>query len=358
MKLKIWALLTLSALLTIVAACGAAPETQTIVETVVVTEKEEVVVTATPEPAADAGPIPVSLRLNWTLYGEHAPFFVALEKGFYAEEGLDVEILEGSGSATTVKLIGNGSDDIGYADAGTMMKGVAVGVPVKAVGVFVQQSPMAAIFKADKPIATVDDLKGKNVGVTTGDSLSQIFPAVLSANGLSDSDVNLVALANPAAKETALLEDQIDTFLGYFIDQPARMEVNQGVDMDWITFADMGVNTLSGALFVNQRTIEDNPDMVRKFVAATVRAWDYTAENPDEAAEIFAKYADQFTPELARVEIDGTLSLLHTANSEGKTSGWMALEDWENTRDLLAQYSDLKPEEDANVYFTNEFMPE
>ena len=97
--------------------------------------------------------------------------------------------------------------------------------------------------------------------------------------------------------------------------------------------------------------------MVRKFVAATVRAWDYTAENPDEAAEIFAGYADQFSPELARVEIDGTLSLLHTANSAGQPTGWMAPEDWVNTRDTLAEFAGLRPEEDINVYFTNEFLP-
>ena len=99
--------------------------------------------------AADEEPIPLQFRLNWTLYGEHAPFFVGVDKGFYLEEGLDVTIVEGSGSSTTVKLLGNGTNSIGYADSATMMRGVTAGVPVSAVAVTFQSSPMSFIYRAD-----------------------------------------------------------------------------------------------------------------------------------------------------------------------------------------------------------------
>ena len=71
-------------------------------------------------------------RLNWTLYGEHAPFFVARDKGFYAQEGLDVEIQEGSGSTTVAQLVANATSPVAYVDAATMMRGVSAGMPVKA----------------------------------------------------------------------------------------------------------------------------------------------------------------------------------------------------------------------------------
>ena len=77
-------------------------------------------------------------RLNWTLYGEHAPFFVALDKGFYKEEGLDVEILEGSGSTTVAQLVANATSPVAYVDAATMMRGVSAGMPIRAVGVTLQ----------------------------------------------------------------------------------------------------------------------------------------------------------------------------------------------------------------------------
>ena len=83
-------------------------------------------------------------RLNWTLYGEHAPFFVARDKGFYREEGLEVEIQEGSGSTTVAQLVANATSPVAYVDAATMMRGVGAGMPIKAVGVTLQQA--AAVF--------------------------------------------------------------------------------------------------------------------------------------------------------------------------------------------------------------------
>ena len=100
---------------------------------------------ATEAPAEEEALVPIEFRLNWTLYGEHAPFYLGVENGFYEEEGLDVSILEGSGSSTTTKLIGNGNNVIGYADSATMMNGVSAGVPVKAVAVIFQSSPMSFI---------------------------------------------------------------------------------------------------------------------------------------------------------------------------------------------------------------------
>ncbi|MBW7947586.1 MAG: ABC transporter substrate-binding protein, partial [Sphingomonadaceae bacterium] len=108
-------------------------------------------------------------RLNWTLYGEHAPFFVARDKGFYKEEGLDVEIQEGSGSTTVAQLVANGTSPVAYVDAATMMRGVQAGMPIRAVGVTLQQSPMAFIYRADAPRPTkVAEIKGSRIAITAG----------------------------------------------------------------------------------------------------------------------------------------------------------------------------------------------
>ena len=371
MKTKLFVFVALLAMMAIIAACGGAPETVTVVETVVVvetvevqgeTEVKEVVVTATPEPEAEQeGLRPLDFRLNWTLYGEHAPFFVGVDKGFYEEEGLDVNVLEGSGSSTTVKLIGNGTNIIGYADSGTAMQGITRGVPIKAVAVLLQTSPMSFIYKADKPIKTMDDLKGKSIAITAGDASLAQLNALLNKHGMTEDDVTLVVVANPAGKETAILEDQADTFMGYYIDQPMRMEKNTGVDLDWTTTQDIGgVTTVSSAVIVSDRTMDEDPELVESFVRATQRAVQYSLDNPEEAAEIFAVHAEEFgfDKELSLAEILGAQELLWTENSEGNPVGWSAIEDWQASQDLLQEYSGLKPEEDLNIYFTNEFLSE
>jgi len=311
-------------------------------------------------PVEEEGPIPLEFRLNWTLYGEHAPFFVGVDKGFYLEEGLDVTILEGSGSGTVVKLLGNGTNTIGYADSATMMRGVIAGVPVTAVAVMFQSSPMSFIYRADaaRPTA-IDELPGTKVAITAGDASLSIFEACLGANGMTMDDIELIQVSNPQAKETAVLEGIADTFLGYFVDQPLRMEKVTGVDMGWSKLVDLcNVNTLSSAIIVNNFWAEQNPEIVQKFVRASQRAWAYTMENPQEAAEIFASHAEAFDAPLALAEIEGSLTLLHTPNTEGKPLGFSALEDWQSTQQVLQDYAGFKPEDDVTVYFTNDFISE
>jgi len=311
-------------------------------------------------PAEEEGLTPVEFRLNWTLYGEHAPFFVGVDKGFYEEEGLDVSIVEGSGSSTTVKLIGNGTNNIGYADSATMMRGVTAGVPAEAVAVTFQSSPMSFIYRQDaaRP-TTIDELPGSTVAITAGDASLSIFEACLGANGMSMEDVTLIQVSNPQAKETAVLEGKADTFLGYFVDQPLRMEKVTGVDMGWSKLVDVcNVNTLSSAIIVNKFWAEDNKDIIEKFVRASQRAWAYTQENPEEAAEIFAAHAEAFDAPLALAEIEGSLTLMHTPNSEGKPIGWSAHEDWVATQQVLEEYASFNPEEDVTVFYSNDYISE
>ena len=136
-------------------------------------------------------------RLNWTLYGEHAPFFVARDKGFYKDEGLDVEIPEGSGSTTVAQLVANLTNPIAYVDSATMMRGVGAGMPIKAVGVTLQQSPMAFIYRADAPRPTkVDEIKGSRIAITAGDASLAIFTAFMGKLGMKVEDVQMITVAN------------------------------------------------------------------------------------------------------------------------------------------------------------------
>jgi NitT/TauT family transport system substrate-binding protein len=301
-------------------------------------------------------------RLNWTLYGEHAPFFVARDKGFYREEGLEVEIQEGSGSATVSQLVANGTSPVAYVDAATMMRGVSAGMPIKAVAVTLQQSPMAFIYRADAPRPTkIEEIKGSRIAITAGDASLAIFTAFMGKLGMKLEDVQMITVANPAAKEQAVLNKQADALLGYFMDQGPRMQLQTGVKMGWTRLYDMaGVTTLSSAIVANNAWLGDpkNQDLLRRFLRASQRGWDYSNKNRAEAAEIFRKAAPAFTQEIALLEVDGTMTIIHTERTKGKPIGWSAVEDWKDTQDLLEKYAKLKPAPDVNVYFTNEYLSE
>jgi len=299
-------------------------------------------------------------RLNWTLYGEHAPFFVARDKGFYAAEGLEVEIQEGSGSTTVAQLVANSTSPVAYVDAATMMRGVSNGMPVKAVGVTLQQSPMSFIYRADAARPTkISEIKGSRIAITAGDASLAIFTAFMGKLGMKLEDVQMITVANPAAKEQAVLAKQADALLGYFMDQGPRMQLQSGVKMGWTRLYDMaGVTTLSSAIIANNNWLKEakNQDLLRRFLRASQRGWQYSFDNRDEAADIFRKSAPVFTQEIAKLEVDGTMTIIRTERTKGKPIAWSDAGDWKDSQDLLSKYAKLNPQSDVNVYFTNEFL--
>ena len=366
--------LAIIAVLAVIAACAPAP---TPVPTAApptaapkATDAPKATVAApTSAPAATTAPISAPgaagltkfpFRLNWTLYGEHAPFFVALDKGFYKDEGLDVEIVEGSGSTTVAQLVANNTNPVAYVDAATMMRGVVAGMPIKAAGVTLQQSPMAFIYRADKARPTkIDEIKGSRIAITAGDASLAIFTAFMGKLGMKVDDVQMITVATAAAKEQAVLNGQADALLGYFMDQGPRMQLQSGVKMGWTRLYDMaGGTTLSSAYVVNNEWVKDpkNQDLLKRFLRASQRGWQYTSDHREEAAEIFMKHAPAFNKEISLLEINGSMTILRTKATEGKALGVSSIDDWKDTQDLLSKYAELKPMADLNVYFTNDYL--
>ena len=301
-------------------------------------------------------------RLNWTLYGEHAPFFVARDKGFYAAEGIEVEIQEGSGSTTVSQLVASNNSPVAYVDAATMMRGVSNGMPIRAVGVTLQESPMAFIYRADAARPTkISEIKGSRIAMTAGDASLAIFTAFMGKLGMKMEDVQVITVANPQGKEQAVLNKQADALLGYFMDQGPRMQLQTGVKMGWTRLYDMaGVTTLSSAIIVNNSWARDskNQDLLRRFLRASQRGWQHSFDNRAEAAEIFRKVAPVFTQEIALLEVEGTMSIIRTERTKGKAIGVTDIGDWRDTQDLLSKFAKLNPQADLNTYFTNEYLSE
>jgi NitT/TauT family transport system substrate-binding protein len=260
------------------------------------------------------------------------------------------------------QLVANKTNPVAYVDAATMMRGVGAGMPIRAVGVTLQQSPMSFIYRADAARPTrISEIKGSRIAITAGDASLAIFTAFMGKLGMKLEDVQMITVANPQAKEQAVLSKQADALLGYFMDQGPRMQLQTGVKMGWTRLYDMaGVSTLSSAIIVNNDWVKEakSQDQLRRFLRASQRGWQHAFDNRDEAAEIFMKNAPAFNKEISLLEINGTMTIIRTERTQGRPIGWSALEDWRETQDLLAQYAKLKPQPDLNVYYTNSFLSE
>jgi NitT/TauT family transport system substrate-binding protein len=258
------------------------------------------------------------------------------------------------------QLTANATNPVSYVDAATMMRGINAGMPIKAVGVTLQQSPMSFIYRADNPRPSkISEIKDSRIAITAGDASLAIFTAFMGKLDMKVSDVKLVTVANPAAKEQAVLGGQADSLLGYFMDQGPRMQLKSGVKMGWTRLYDIaGISTLSSAIIINDNWAKDpkNLDQLKRFLAASQRGWEYTRQHVDEAAEIFIKHAPAFNTEIALLEINGTLSITNTKHTQGKPLFWSAKEDWQESQDLLEKYAGLTAQADLSKYYTNDYL--
>ena len=144
--------------------------------------------------------------------------------------GIDLEIQEGRGSGTVTQVVAAKTVQFGYVDVPTMMRAAVKGAPVVAIGVALQTNPMSAMGFADKNIRKPEDIKGKTVATTPGDSMSQIWPLFLKKTGLKESDFKTVS-GDATTKLNAVINGQADLLLGYVMDQSMKIKDATGKDV-------------------------------------------------------------------------------------------------------------------------------
>lgn len=305
------------------------------------------------EGGGTSGPKKVTLTLNWVPYGEHAPFYYGVDKGFFRDEGIDLTINPGNGSVNTVKAVAQDQTDFGWADSSPLLLGVGNGMPVKSAGVFLQKGPASLEFFATQNIKSPADLKGKRVAGTAGDAMWNTFPAWLKLNGLAESDVQLVNV-DPAGKIATLIEGKADVIMGFFHDQAPTIEAKSKKKVEVLLWADTGMNLLGTGLVVNTKTIEKDSALVEKFVRATQKSWTEATKDPAAAVKAMAGKAEQAPAEEVmkkQLELAIPLLQLETAKAPGVNSE----QQWTDMITVFKENTDLKNPGDPAKYWDSKF---
>src|SRR3954451_8561889 len=232
---------------------------------------------------AAAALTPVTFQLNWVAGGPNAGFAAAVAEGYYRDAGLDVTLVQGNGSGNTAQLVASGRAQLAYADAVAVSQLIAKGAPMKVLATVYQSNPNEVSALKKNGIRSVKDLAGKKVGVPSGSSQTTMLPLFLKANGLKESDMTLMNMP-PTAMVPALLQGQVDAILGSMDAYQIQLEA-QGAQLDNYRFADYGVPTVSTSIFANDAFIKDNADVVRKFIAASLKGWSFAMDHPDQAVK-------------------------------------------------------------------------
>jgi NitT/TauT family transport system substrate-binding protein len=296
----------------------------------------------------------VSLRLNWYLGGLHVPFYYGVDRGFYRQEGINLTINEGRGSANTVQVVGAGTDTFGLADSSSIINLISKGGEIKSVMNILSSTGFSVVSAASAGIRTPKDIEGKTLAVSPGDPIRGLLEALAAHNKVDISKVRFVQV-DPAAKVVTVLEKRADGLLGGADDQFFLLKY-RGVEPHALRFADHGANIVGMAIFTGNNTIKGNPDLVRRFVRATKRAWDEAKKNPDAAVDVAMKVKPDLNRQSTKDQMLVDFELMDSANVKGQT-GFGHEKDWSQTIDLLKRYRGLETQLNWTAFHTNEFLP-
>lgn len=300
----------------------------------------------------------VNLRLDWTFYGTHAPFYLGVEKGLYKAEGVELVIGEGNGSGNTAKQLAQGGDQAGFLDYGTMTKGIASGMPIKAVMGVHQRSPMIIVSQAEQPIKSPKELEGKVIAFAPAESTAQMYPVLMA---LAGADATKVSVISPAvgAKSALFLQKRADAITATSYFHVPQLEA-QGAKLNYFYYADFGVSALEGGLAVNTDWLKANADTAKRLVRATVKAFAMAKADPATAVDAAIKSR----PELAKNrdvhvrQLQLSIEAWSTANTKGMPFGKMSEKDWQTMVDQLVESKQIKEALALDKLFTNELVPE
>jgi NitT/TauT family transport system substrate-binding protein len=304
--------------------------------------------------ARGESPEKLTVRFTWKLKGEYAPLYVALEKGYYSAEGLDVQLSEGNGAQNVLKALAAGNEKFGYGPAVAAARATSQGLPVKVVALYQTSAPMAVIAFPDTPLKGPKDLEGKRLAISVGETFGDMIHPFTRINNVDLSKIQLIQM-DASARTTQFLTRKVDVMSVYLSNELPQIEKRAGVKFNVIKVTDFGLNVLGSSMYVSNAFAEQKPDTVKKLLRATGKGYRDAMANPKEAAKIMAKHmAVPEQPDVLEQQVEATM--VTTNAPAGKPIGWQTDAEWRANLDLLKETGDITDIKPLSSYFTNAYL--
>jgi NitT/TauT family transport system substrate-binding protein len=300
-----------------------------------------------------AGAEDVTFRLNFKPAAPHVVYYLAKDKGWFQEAGLNVQITPGTGSTDSVKLTAAGQFDLAESAASSLIVGRAQGIPVAAVAMIYQKSPTMLMVLESSGIKTLKDLIGKRIGVRYQGAVYPEYVALLKKNGIDRSQVKEIQIG---IGETPLFVGQVDALSNYVQEAP-RFEKQFGKKLNIILFTDYGVNFYGTSIIAAEPTIQKKPELIKKFVSTVVKTWKYVESHQQEAVDALVKAVPELTDKEALLnELKIFMPLMRNEVTDKSGWGFMVKDRWETDINFFFEQEVIKKKVDAESCYTNTFI--
>lgn len=298
---------------------------------------------------------PLRLRTEWVPSGLYAPFYFGQQRGYYAKEGLTVEVLPGQGSNATMDGILRGDLDFGFVSCWALAVGVSKGRDVVSIGTYTGQNGFGFFFPKTANVKSLKDLAGKSIVVSPASFDTQLYPRVLESVGLP-GDMMKRLNVDPAQKVPTYARGQADVVVSHVpyadpIIQPQRPS-------DYILWSSVGFTLPDYCLTTSAKRLKEDPQLVSTFLKATYLAIADAAKSPDDAAAATLELNPVLEKDKTRDQWKLTTSIFFTEDSKSCPLGWHSPGDWTKGLKVLKEFGGLEGSiEDHSKFYTNQFSP-
>jgi len=291
---------------------------------------------------------PITVQLKWLHQAQFAGLYAADQNGYYAAEGLKVSFIEGGPTVDLEKPVLNGTAQLGVIGADTLITARADGKPLRAIAVIYRRSPLVFMTLANSGITRPQDFIGKTVQADTG---AITLHAMLANVGISSDQYHEV---NIGADLEPFYSGQVQVW-NAFINNEVLTAQSNGHKVNIIYPDDYGIHFYSDTLYATDDYIAANPDLVMRFLRATLKGWTYAIENPTLIAPMVAKYNPNADLKHETAQMTASLPLVNTGEDH---IGWMKPEIWNGMERILREQGVLTTTLDVTQVYTMQFLEE
>jgi NitT/TauT family transport system substrate-binding protein len=295
-----------------------------------------------------------TLQLNWFPLADHSPIYMALKKGYYKQENIDLTIVRGSGSADSAKKVDLKQADLGISDAPTVLTAISKGADLRMVAVVFDKAGNNAFFKKSANITKPQDLVGKKIAVPPADSHRVLWPAFAAINKL---DVNGVTLVNvkPEGKQAIVAAGEVDASFDLYTSFAIWEKVLGKGNVGHLLWADYGLPIYGHTYFVNTELEKRNPKLIERFLRATHKGWRDAQASPREAIDAMAAAVPGLDADALFNTTPQIYDLCITERSRKYGIGWIERDLMQRTIDIT--FAQNKPDRPVRVddVFTNAY---
>jgi len=285
----------------------------------------------------------ITVQLKFFHQAQFAGIYTADQEGFYKEQGIQATIMPFSGSIEPIEALKNGQAQFAVLGASEVIKARSQNIPIKAIAVIYKINPVVAYTFKSSGITKPQQFIGKKIGIENTEDIQMIYGIAMDKINMNRNNIKEISIGFEGKE---LIDGTVDVATGYSMNEPYQA-MKTGKDVQIFLMADYGAKLYADVIVTTDTLIQKNPTLVKRFITATIKGWEFAIENPEKAVEEILLYATNRDKESQQFMLEKSIPFIRTGDI---SIGIMTEEEWQKL--IEAMHSTVSP----SAVYTNDFI--